>query len=141
VVDRSVALEEKIETVRLMAQRFTGGPKVAAEVFELIDPELEVNGLPGAPDNEWHYGHEGLVEFAVAIWEAFEQLEITTSEFIEAPDGRLLFKFVGSAVGKLSGAPAPVRGYGVYTFRERRVVRAEHLASRSEAFAVAGIKA
>jgi hypothetical protein len=91
-----------------------------------------------AVDSGWHRGHKGAVEWAVKYWQAFGQAQVETSAFLPLPDGRMLVRYHARAQGKRSGATVEMTGYGVFTFREGRILRAAAFETRAEALAAVG---
>ena len=129
-----------MEIVERVVELFTGGHGVAAQVFDFLDPEIEIHDFPGAPDRKWFRGHEGVVEFAVNWWNVVEDVAIATSDFVEAPDdGRLVFRRAVAFTGKRSGIRVANTAYSLFTFRDGKVLRGDYFATKAEALEAAGL--
>ncbi|MGI9021158.1 MAG: nuclear transport factor 2 family protein [Solirubrobacterales bacterium] len=134
--------EENLEIVRrvfdAVARRDTEG------ILALYDPTVEYRSSPGTfmsriGPRRVYRGHHGLRAFNRELHEAFETIETTCDELIDAGD-RVVSKSRYWARGRGSGVEidGPVQ-FGVWTFHEGRVVRTEWFATREEALEAAGL--
>jgi hypothetical protein len=131
--------QENEEVVRRACELFFAGPEAASEIAELYDPEIEVNDLPGALDGKWHYGYEGLVDFAVEARRVWRDIGYVVSELVHGPSGSVLLRFDLSFTGRASGIGIPAVLYAQFLFREGRIVRQTHYATKAEALQASGI--
>ena len=70
---------------------------------------------------------------------AWEELEVTAEEFIDAGD-RVLVTEHHRGRGRGSGIEVDTRLYSVYTLRDGKVVRADEYIERGEALEAAGLR-
>jgi uncharacterized protein len=135
--------EENVEIVRKLfeavAQRDT------ATVLDLYDPEVEWDGsrhrwseVLGA-GKVWH-GHEGLREWSSRYYEAWENLEDTIEELIDAGGDQVISIVTTRARGRGSGVDVEWKdNVGVWTLRKGKIVRVVWLPTREEALEAAGL--
>ena len=71
--------------------------------------------------------------------EAWEELEVTAEEFIDAGD-RVLVTEHHRGRGRGSGIEVDTHLYSVYTLRNGKVIRADQYADRTEALKAAGLR-
>jgi hypothetical protein len=130
---------ENVGTVRQMLALFTGGIEVTPAVYDLLDPDIEIHDYPGFPDREWHHGAEGAGKFAAKHWGAFATIQISPSQFQEAPDGSLVATCDVAGTGKRSGVRIPATIYAVFKLRAGRVFHIDTFATQAEALEAAGL--
>jgi ketosteroid isomerase-like protein len=70
---------------------------------------------------------------------AWEKLEVTTEEFVDAGD-RVLVTAHHPGRGRGSGIEVDTRLYSVYTLRDGKVIRADEYAERTDALEAAGLR-
>jgi ketosteroid isomerase-like protein len=105
---------------------------------ELLDPDIEFN--LGTPDYEATPAHgpdqieQQMREF-LANWAAYR---IEAEEFLDAGD-RVLVRARQRGLGKHSGVEVDMPLFGVWTFREAKVVRISFYSSEREAREAAGL--
>jgi ketosteroid isomerase-like protein len=134
-LERDPSTDARIDTIRDLFDAFGRGDSAS---LDLLDPECELQNHP-AVDSGWHRGRKGAVEWAVKYWEVFGQAQVETSDFVLLADGRVLVRYRARAQGKRSGATVEMTGYGVFTFREGRILRAAAFETRAEALAAVGL--
>jgi hypothetical protein len=127
------------EVVRRACELFFAGPEAASEIADLYDPEIEVNDLPGALDAESRHGYSGLVEFAVEPRRVWSSVEYELSQFVHASESSVLVRLDLAVTGRGSGIRLPLVLYALFRFREGRIVRQTHFATRAEALEAAGL--
>ena len=70
---------------------------------------------------------------------AWEQLEVTAEEFIDAGD-QVVVTLHHRGRGRRSGIEIDARFYELYTLRDGKVLRADEYAERAEALEAAGLR-
>ena len=133
--------EENVEIVRrvydAVARRDTGG------VLAFYDPTIEVEGGPGtigeALGKRVYRGYDGLRAFDREWREAFASIETFCEEAIDAGD-KVVTSSKYRARGRGSGieVDGPLQ-FGVWTFRDGKIVRVVWFSTRSEALEAAGL--
>ncbi len=127
--------QENVEIVRRVYEAVARHD--SAEVLALYDPEVEwdfsrspVGDVMG---RQFYRGHEGLREWWRDWREAWENYEDNCTELIAV--GTYVISVVKSrGRGRTSGAQIDWAQYGVWTIRNRRVVRVVWFRTRAEAF-------
>ena len=127
--------DARVHTIRSLFDAFGRGDLAS---LDLLDPECELQNHP-AVDSGWHHGHKGAVEWAVEYYQAFGRAQVEVNDFVPVADDRMLVRYHAVAQGKRSGATVEMTGYGVFTFREGRILRAAAFGTRSEALASVGL--
>lgn len=107
--------------------------------LENLDPEVEFQDYPGMPDAVWNRGPEGGVTWAAKWRESIGGLRLQVSEFRERRD-RFFWGWTATGRGRASGADVTMRGFGVGTVRDGRLLRLELYTDRDEALAAAGLR-
>lgn len=107
--------------------------------FDGLDPEAEIQDYPGLPDAEWHRGLKGVVAWLTRLREAFGEFQLEMSNVVEVPPDRVLFDWHATGASRTHGIPLSLVGATVYTFRERKIVRAEVFLTRDDALESVGL--
>src|SRR2546423_8218854 len=103
-------------------------------------PEIELDWSASVgPLGDVYRGHEGLVRFWDAIWDAFDEFMPQIEETIEAGHDRLITCDLIRGRGKASGVEVNSRGAVLWTFRDAKIAQARLFQSRDEARAAAGL--
>ena len=114
-------------------------------ILELYDPAVEVRTSPGtfadalAESGDTVYGHEGLRDFDRQLREAFEDIETTCEELIDAGDRVVSVSWYR---GRGRGSGVEVDGpqqFGVWTVRDGKVTRVVWYPTRNEALEAVGL--
>jgi ketosteroid isomerase-like protein len=127
--------KENVEIVRrAFAYEFYGvGDRAEAEA--IFDPNVVMN-----PTNEpSSYGIDAMRSDMESWASAFDELEVTGEEFIDAGDPVLVTAFHRGR-GRASGVEVETRFYELYTLRDRKVVRVDEFTDRPDAFEAAGLR-
>jgi ketosteroid isomerase-like protein len=112
-------------------------------VMEAFDPEIEVH-----PDPEAHWvgvdktyrGHEGLVEYMAAVYEAFEDYRPEVEEFLDVDD-KVVTLAIEHGRGRGSGADVQAaRTAHVWTMRDGKAIRLDLYLDRDRALEAVGLK-
>jgi ketosteroid isomerase-like protein len=133
--------QENVEVVRSVFDAVAR--RDSARIFELYDPAVEVHAAPGSlgdqiGGNSW-IGHEGMRGFDRDLREAFEDIETTCEELIEAGD-RVVSVSWYRGRGRGSGVEVDgPRQFGVWTIRGGRVTSVFWYATRAEALEAVGL--
>jgi ketosteroid isomerase-like protein len=133
--------QENVEIVRRVFEAAADGDTAA--VFALYDRDIEwdASGTQrGALTGKVVHGHDAVrawLEEFYGIWEAVnDDLE----ELIEVDDDRVLSLFTQRGHGSASGIVVEERLGGVWTVRERKVVKVVWYASTEEALDACGLR-
>jgi ketosteroid isomerase-like protein len=87
-----------------------------------------------------YHGHEGLRRWARAFYEAWEYVDAELEEVIDSGEDRVVAVLNYRGRGRISGIEVGfTRMAGVFTIRDRRVVRAEWYRDKSPAVEAAGL--
>lgn len=133
--------QENVEIVRRLYDALTEGD--AAAVSSLYDPEVEwdFSRSPFATvfKQTVYRGHEGLRKFNRERYEeAWKDFEDRLEDLIEV-DERVISVVNSGGHGRASGAKVARTHYGVWTFRQAKVVRVEWFGTRDEALEAAAL--
>ena len=127
--------QENVEIARDAIEAFNrDGPEAA---LAWLAPDLEWHDLPDLPDAEVHRGHRG---FLRAFEQFFGELElyVKVDEIIDHGEQIVVFaRNIGR--GRGSGAKFEQRIFGVWTLRNRLIVRAVWFRTRDEALEAVGL--
>jgi uncharacterized protein len=105
------------------------------QVFDLIDPDVEISDRPEIPDPQTYRGHAGVVEALGRNEETFEMLDFIPERFVEAGD-KIVVVLLMRGRGRGSGAPVEDRIAHLWTLRDGRAYRLQVYSDPEEAIAV-----
>jgi ketosteroid isomerase-like protein len=134
---------ENVEMVRRLYDAVAS--RDVATVLALYDPEVEVAGGAGSPDERLtgrpgvYRGHEGLRRLFNEYYDAWETVEDDCEELIDAGE-QVISVVTSRARGRVSGLEFEWHPVGVWTIREGKIVRSEWFQSREEALEAAGVR-
>jgi ketosteroid isomerase-like protein len=128
--------QENVEIVRRAFDTFNRhGPEAA---LAGLAPDLEWHDLPDLPDAELHRGHAGFLKSVGQFFGELEDYTVNVDETIDHGDHVVVCaRNIGR--GRSSGARFEQRIFGVWTVRNRLVVRAAWFRTRGEALEAAGL--
>ena len=127
-------MSENVETVRRAFAYEIYGVGDRADAEAIFDPDVVINPTEEGPS----YGLDAIRD-NIEHWKgAWEELEVTTEEFIEAGD-RVLVTAHHRGRGRGSGIEVDTRLYLVYSLRNGKVVRSDEYANRADALKAAGL--
>jgi ketosteroid isomerase-like protein len=127
--------QENVEIVRRAFAYEVYGVGDRAEAEAIFDPNVVMN-----PTNEWpSYGFDAMRSDMERWASAFDELEVTAEEFIDAGD-RVLVTAYHRGRGRGSGVEVDTRFYELYTLRDGKVVRVDEFTDRPEALEAAGLR-
>ncbi|MCE3246477.1 MAG: Ketosteroid isomerase-related protein [Geminicoccaceae bacterium] len=126
--------QENVEVVRRAVEFEFSGRGDRAEAEAIFDPGFVMNPLEEGPS----YGLDAIRD-NIAHWRtAWDQLEVTAEEFIDAGD-RVVVTLHHRGRGRGSGVEIDARFYELYTLRGGKVLRADEYAERADALEAAGL--
>ena len=107
----------------------------AALLLETFDPDVVWNPVEEGPS----YGLDAYLDYS-RRWEApWENLEMTTEEFIDAGD-RVVVRAYLRGRGRESGVEVDTRFYWLYTLRGGKIIRVDEFTELEEALEAAGLR-
>jgi ketosteroid isomerase-like protein len=126
--------EENVEVVRrAFAYEVYGvGDRAVAEA--IFDPNVMMNPTDERPS----YGFEAMRSDYKRWASAFDELEVSAEEFIDAGDCVLVTAYHRGR-GRNSGVEVDNRFYELYTLRDGKVVRVDEFTDQPEALKAAGL--
>jgi uncharacterized protein len=124
--------QENVEIVRRAFAYEVYGVGDRAEAEAIFDPNVVMNPSDEMPS----YGLDAMRDDFARWASAFEALEVSAEEFIDAGD-RVLVTAYHRGRGRTSGVEVDGRFYVVYTLRDGKVVRVDEYVDRAEALEVA----
>jgi len=128
---------ENVDAVRAIYEGWAQGDFTAGT--ERYDRHIIYIPLGELPDSEARYiGLEGVREYMRGQLEAWTKLTIAAEELIEAGDS-VVVAAQWRSEGQESGVPSEWRGFHVWTFRGRAVIRLELFRDRAEALEAVGL--
>jgi ketosteroid isomerase-like protein len=127
-------MSQNVEIVRRAFAYEIYGVGDRAEAEAIFDPDVVINPTEEGPS----YGLDAIRD-NIEHWKgAWEELEVTTEEFIDAGD-RVLVTAHHRGRGRGSGIEVDTRFYLVYSLRNGKVVRSDEYADRADALEAAGL--
>jgi uncharacterized protein len=128
--------QANVELVRTIYARFRAGDTEGA--LALYHPDMEIHDRPEVPDPQVYRGYEGVLDALRASDAAFERLELTPEEFVDAGDQVVVvFRFRGT--GRESGVPVDDRLAHRWTIRDGKALRMDVHSTPDEALRAAGL--
>ena len=127
---------ENVELVRRLYE--AAAARDTATVYEIYDPavELDNTGLVGMGGGVYR-GHDGLREFFRGWHEAWESIEYSYKDLIDAGAEAVIALVNRHATGRVSGAEVERPLALLFTVRDSRVVRVVWFDTLEEALAAA----
>jgi ketosteroid isomerase-like protein len=129
--------QENVEVVRQAFEGFNRGDVEA--VVEVCDPAIEWSPPAGLPGVSTYHGHDGVRAATGDMLDVFGELRAEPERIIDAEDQVVaLFRWRGH--GKGSGVSLELFGAqaGVFTIRNRKMIRVQWYIDRAEALEAAG---
>jgi ketosteroid isomerase-like protein len=126
---------ENVEIVRRAFAYEAYGVGDRAEAEAIFDSNVVMNPSDERPS----YGFDAMRSNMESWASAFDELEVTAEEFIDAGD-RVLVTAYHRGRGRASGVEVDTRFYELYTLRDRKVVRVDEFTDRPEALDAAGLR-
>jgi ketosteroid isomerase-like protein len=126
--------QENVEIVRRAVAYELYGVGDRAEAEAIFDPDVVINPSEEGPS----HGLDAIRDNIEHWKDAWQELEVTTEEFIDAGD-RVLVTEHHRGRGRGSGIEVDTRFYVVYSLRNGKVARSDEYADRAEALEAAGL--
>jgi ketosteroid isomerase-like protein len=130
--------EENVEIVRKAIAYEYDGVGGRAEAEAIFDPQVVMNPIHEGLDEEPAYGPDAMRDDWKRWASAFEELNVTFEEIIDAGD-QVLVVAHHHGRGRKSGVMVDARYYEVYTLRDGKVSRVDEYSERDEALEAAGL--
>jgi ketosteroid isomerase-like protein len=130
--------EENVEVVRKAIAYEYDGVGGRAEAEAIFDPQVVMNPIREGLDEEPAYGPDAMRDDWKRWASAFEELNVTFEEIIDAGD-QVLVVAHHHGRGRKSGVMVDARYYEVYTLRDGKVSRVDEYSERDEALEAAGL--
>jgi ketosteroid isomerase-like protein len=131
--------QENVEVVKRSVEAFLRGD-IDAYLEEAGDDVVLDYSRARGPYRGVHRGREGARELFTGFWEAFSSIRSLSTEYIEVGDKVVLAARVRFR-GRGSGAEVGGGGVGgVFTLRDRKIVRYQLFQSKAEALEAAGLR-
>jgi ketosteroid isomerase-like protein len=127
--------QENIEIVRRAFAYEVYGVGDRAEAEAIFYPNVVMNPCDEGPS----YGLDAMRSDMERWASAWDELEVTAEEFIDAGD-RVLVTAYHRGRGRRSGLEVDTRFYAVYTLHDEKVVRVDEFRDRPEALEAAGLR-
>ena len=131
--------EENVEIVRRLYEAV--GRHDPEAVLSAYDPDVEIDFSKGPlgslMGDKVYRGHDGIRKMVRYRYEDFENVEDDCQELIDAGQ-RVISLVITRGRGRSSGIASEIRQYGVWTFRDDKIVRIDWFYSREEALEAAG---
>jgi ketosteroid isomerase-like protein len=131
---------ENVEVVRRLHEAATS--RDVTTVLALYDPAVELDAsrvqIVGFMGQDVYRGHEGLRRFFAEWHEAWESIDYSFEELIDAGE-QVVSVVTRRARGRASGADVEWHLALVWTLREGRVTRLVWFPTRTDALAAAGL--
>jgi ketosteroid isomerase-like protein len=125
------------ENVELVRQAFEQFLRTGEQLWEVLDPEVEVYDHD-IPDAGSYRGHEGYLRWLEDWGEAWDDFSIEGERWIDAGD-KVVFIFQLTARGRGSGVVVKRRDAMVWTARGHKMVRVDYYNNEAEALEAAGL--
>ncbi|HEY8629914.1 MAG TPA: nuclear transport factor 2 family protein [Gaiellaceae bacterium] len=107
-------------------------------IQEGFDPDVVVKPSGLLPDSNEARGHDGVLRFIVAQWEAFEELQIEAEAYIAAGD-RVIVPVRLRGRARHTGLEVEFRFVHMMTIRDRKITRVDMYLDKQEALEAAGL--
>ena len=128
---------ENVDAVRAVYAEWEKGNLGAG--LDLYDRDVLFMPGPDWTDTGRYLGTEGIREFMLGYLDAWINLTYAAEELIAAGDS-VVVAVHQRGVGTESGAAVEWRGFHVWTFRGRSVIRLEAFPNRAEALEAVGLR-
>jgi ketosteroid isomerase-like protein len=104
----------------------------------LAHPEVEVHDWPEAADPQVYRGPTAIEQAREEWSKAWESVRGEPTEFVDAGD-RVLVAMRTIARGRGSSIDVEMETFGVYTFRDGKILKLQYFTNRDSALAAAGL--
>ncbi len=129
--------QENLEIVRRCVE--TLNSRDFPSVFELFDPEIEIDLSRNVFNPNVYRGHSGVEQWINGVEDVWDDFSAVPEELIDADD-RVVAAVTLQAKGQGSGAPVKVLLFSIWTVRDSKIVRlVGGYRDRSEALDAVGL--
>jgi ketosteroid isomerase-like protein len=130
--------QENVEIVRRGAEYLNH--RDFTRVFELCDPEIELDLSRNVFNPSVYRGYSGLEQWASAVEDVWDDFHGEVEEIIDAGDDKVVAAVTLHGKGKESGVEVRMRVFSVWTLRDSKVVKlVGGYRDRSEVLEAAGL--
>jgi ketosteroid isomerase-like protein len=130
--------QENLEIVRRCAEFMNR--RDLSQLFELVDPEIEVDLSRNIFNPDIYRGHAGLERWRSVIDDVWDDFRGVIEETIDAGDDKVVAAATIHGTGKGSGVEVKMQLFQVWTLRDSKVVRlVGGYRDRAEALEAAGL--
>jgi hypothetical protein len=128
--------QENVDAVRPVYRQWARGNFRAGK--DLLDDEVVFVTFATEGDDLTYRGPAGVAEWMHEFLTQWTEFKVTAEEFIAAGE-KVLAVGHQTARGRQSGVAVEMPVFGVWTFRQGKVIRLEFFRDRSRAFEAAGL--
>jgi ketosteroid isomerase-like protein len=129
--------QENVDLVRRGWQAYESGDLSA--VLEMLSPDMVTHVGSPMPVAGTYHGPEGFLQVTIDWAEGFDDLVMTSEEFIDA-GGQVVVRSLHKSRGAESGAPVETAIWYVFTVQAGKAVHVAIFNDRSEALEAAGLR-
>jgi ketosteroid isomerase-like protein len=130
--------QENVEVVRRCAEFMNR--RDLSQLFELVDPEVEVDLSRNIFNPDIYRGHAGLERWRSGIDDVWDDFRAVIEETIDAGDDKVVAASTIHGTGKGSGVEVKMQLFQVWMLRDSKVVRlVGGYRDRAEALEAAGL--
>jgi ketosteroid isomerase-like protein len=105
---------------------------------EMAHPDVEVHDWPEAADPQVYRGATAIEDAREEWGKAWESVRAVPLDFVEVED-RVLVVMRTIARGRGSSIDVEMETFGVYTFRDRQILKLQYFTDRESALEAAGL--
>jgi ketosteroid isomerase-like protein len=105
----------------------------------VLSPEMVTYVAPPLPVSGTYHGPEGFLQVTIDWAEEFDELVMTSREFIDAED-HVVVRALHKSRGAASGVPVERELWYVFTVDAGMAIRADVFADQNEALEAAGLR-
>jgi ketosteroid isomerase-like protein len=134
--------QENVEIVRQCAEAMNGHLSQVdlSEVFELCEPDVEIDLSRNVFNPEIYRGRAGLERWRSVVEDVWDDFQGVLDEIVVAGDDKVVTKVTLRGRGKESGVEVKMHVFQIWTLRDSKVVRlVGGYRGRSEALEAAGL--
>jgi ketosteroid isomerase-like protein len=127
---------EQIDIVRASFDAYDAGDFDA--ITEMAHPEVEVHDWPEAADPRVYRGASAIQDAREEWSKAWESVRAEPHDFVEAGD-RVFVAMRTIGRGRGSSIDVEMETFGVYTFRDAKILKLQYFTDRESALEAAGL--
>jgi ketosteroid isomerase-like protein len=107
-------------------------------IAEMVHPDVEVHDWPEAADPQVYRGASAIQDAREEWSKAWESVRAEPLDFVEAGD-RVFVPMRTAGRGRGSSIDVEMETFGVYTFRDGKILKLQYFTDRESALAAAGL--